>query len=55
MPDQDSREYHLSRQQECEAMARQAKSHTARLAHRALAQEHARRATAGVRFEREDA
>lgn len=38
------REYHLRRKGECERMARDAANSAARLAHEALAAEHAKRA-----------
>lgn len=44
MPEQSEREFHLTRQQACQAMARQASSDPARIAHEGLARQHARRA-----------
>jgi hypothetical protein len=46
MPEQtqSEREFHLARQKECQTMAHQASSNTARIAHEGLAHEHARRA-----------
>lgn len=44
MPEQSNREYHLVREKECQIMARRASTAPARIAHEALANEHARRA-----------
>jgi len=44
MPKQTEREFHLTREKECQMMARQASSRPAQIAHEALAHEHARRA-----------
>jgi hypothetical protein len=46
MPEESERDYHLARQRACQAMARRASTKPARIAHEALANEHARRARA---------
>ena len=47
MPEHNDREFHLTREKQCQTMARQASSEPARIAHETLAYEHARRARGG--------
>ena len=50
MPQTSQQDYHLARQRECQIMASRASTPSARIAHEALAHEHARRARAEQLF-----